>query len=320
MLKGEMPLEYIAYKVIGIRSVPNLKIAGLFKKLFSDDRTKHIGHMVQIEIPTNDGFDQATHPDAVWFHNNLYMVVTPYAYDDERLENPCLYICDDKEELHFREIGDNPLVKWEKHRGRHYHSDPALLADDSRLTVFYRESMEVNHIRTDRLYKMESEDAIVWTAPEEIKLPTGHFIAPSFCREENCISVFYTEDVDEQTVFHLGSMTGNEITPIAKPVVFNAPHDMKIWHVDVKKYASDAYVGLFTYMEKTGRKSTALYYATSKDMLNWTIQREIPKKNKDDSFSVYKATSLKTGGEIIVIASVKDKRCRWRIYNMGALE
>lgn len=321
LVRGEMSLEYSIYKLIGRKKVPNKKVAHLFKKVFKKDEINDDDNIGVIKVPTCDGFDQATHPDAVWFENRVFFVVTPYAYSDERLENPCLYECTTRGAIQMKRIGDNPLIKWDKREYRHHYSDPALLVDSDCLNVFYRDSLHLSaEKRIDKIYRIKSQDASIWTAPEEVSLPSEHFIAPSFCRQGDSIYVYYTEDFGEKTEFHLGLFKENKIEKLERLTVINAPLNMTIWHVDVKKYGADVYVGLFTYMEKAGHGRTKLYYAESKDMIKWEIQKELPEGKKVAEYSYYKATSIKINGNIIGVGSMMDSRQRWRICNLGVLK
>ena len=273
LVRGEMSLEYSLYKLIGRKNVPNEKVALFFKKVFNENGINNDNSNSIIEVPTCDGFDQATHPDVAWFENKMFMVVTPYAYSDERLENPCLFTCTAEGVIRIKKIGDAPLIKWDKREYRHHYSDPALFVDDDCLSVVYRDSLHLSaEKRIDKIYRIKSQDASTWTAPEEITLPSEHFIAPSFCREGHSTYVYYTEDIGEKTEFYLGLFKENKIEELERPNVINAPRNMTIWHVDVKKYGINEYVGLFTYMEKAGYGKTELYYAESKDMINWEIQ------------------------------------------------
>ena len=321
LVRGEMSLEYTIYKLIGRKKVPNEKVAHFFKMVFNENETNNDNSNNVIEVPTYDGFDQATHPDVVWYENKMFMAVTPYAYSDERLENPCLYACTAEGVIRVKKIGDNPLIKWDKREYRHHYSDPALYIDDNCLSVFYRDSLHLNaEKRIDKIYRIQSQDASTWTAPEEIILPSEHFIAPSFCRKGYSTYVYYTEDIGEKTEFYLGLFNENKIEKLERPNVINAPQSMTIWHVDVKKYEADVYVGLFTYMEKAGHGKTKLFYAESNDMINWEIQKEIPEGKKVEGQSYYKATSAKVNGHIIGIGSMMDSRQCWHICNLGVLK
>jgi len=319
LLKGEMPFQYVVYKIITSRKLPSLSLAKLYGKCFKKSNLSNEYTIQEVDIHTYDGFNQATHPDICEFNGRIYMVVTPYAYCDERLENPCVYVLNTENDLKAEVIGPQPLVNWEKREYRHHYSDPALLVDNGYLKLFYRDSLHKDkNDRIDKIYQLKSLDGVSWSRGKELRLPSRHFIAPSFLKEKDCIFVYYVVDEGDATRFYIGKYEGNGIYPISELNVQNAPTDMTIWHTDVKKYGVCYYVGLFTYMEKAGKGKTKMFYAFSKDGREWSIKHEIPLNCKRD-ISVYKATSCFVKNKIIVIASVEDEKYRWRIFNMGEI-
>lgn len=125
---------------------------------------------VPLHVTTPDGSGQVVHPDVVYIPEGFcgyrfWMVVTPYPFSRDRLENPVIRASNDGLSWCRVDGAPDPLVPAPTPRHLH-HADPDLVFDGNRLLLFY-----VIRNKLDRwtdFMLIESADGRQWSAPRLI--------------------------------------------------------------------------------------------------------------------------------------------------------
>lgn len=319
LLRGEMPLGYVIYKVLNYYDISLFhKISlKLYEWLFLKKQNILDENTRQLHIDTYDCYNQLTHPDIIEYNGKVFMCATPYTYSNEKVENPCLfYYCLESKE--FAALGNQPIINWKKEEYRHHYSDPALLVENEKLTMFYRDSIHKDDsTRLDVIYKIQTENGIDWSKPVIIQFNSASVIAPSFCKKEKQVEVYYVIDGIYDGIFGTklfrGLYSNNNVSDVLEIKINNQPHNMCIWHTDVKYYGG-FYHGLFTYMSKPGEGETRLYDAVSDDGITWYIENQITFGVTSNVENIYKSTSYYIENKKYIIASAMDSYSRWFLY------
>jgi hypothetical protein len=308
LLKGEMPVGYILYKIFGEKATRII-----YKKIFSKAKVKLYNGVVLLNLLTFDDFNQSNHPDITVFNEKYFLTVTPYTYSNELIENPSLYVSNDG--IAFAPLGKQPLVDLPERNFRNHLSDPAIFVQDDCLVLYFRECIyREGESRRDFIYKMQSLDGLTWDAPKNIEYKGVSCIAPNFCSIKDTDYVYYVVDENEVTYLKRGIEQNGKITEIEQVIINNPFSSAIIWHVNVE-VINNRLTGLFTYMEKPGKGKTELYYAESEDGINWNVIKEIVIADKSEISSIYKSTIfIDSKKQTRIIVSAIDKYMRWGLY------
>lgn len=140
-------------------------------------------------IPTYDGVGATIHPSVVdmgaaWNGYRWWMANTPYANEDDVLENPCIWGSNDRRTWHVPAGVTNPLEPWPG--GNRYHSDVELVydPDSAKLTCLYRLTSNTAGITT--LRAATSPNGRDWTLHGDIHTLTagqvGGTLSPTVTR------------------------------------------------------------------------------------------------------------------------------------------
>ncbi|MBF0285645.1 MAG: hypothetical protein HQL51_14435 [Magnetococcales bacterium] len=236
-----------------------------------------------LETPTFDGSGQATHPDVLcpkrpWNGHRWWMVMTPFPFNQEGLENPSLLVSDDGRRWEVPPGVVNPLVPTPKHG---FHADPdALLSPDGRsLWIYYLHT--IRH-QDQRLLRLVSDDGRLWRGPETLlTVPYQEIRSPAI--------VHWSEGGDGTAegwfLMWCVDMTGGD----APRIVWRKSRDGAVWsppwpvkfdrpgwfpsHLDVQW---DGWRGAFVMVAQLapeGGGGQALYLAQSRDGIDWRIGR-----------------------------------------------
>lgn len=134
-----------------------------------------------IDISTYDGSGQVVHPSVIDFKNEFdieswagfryWMVITPYPYENDGDENPCLYCSEDGLEWKVPEGVHNPLDSsgggWDKG----FNNDPDMIYNpiEDKLYIYYRfannKELKVNLIKVNRYMKCEKKIEVMRQSP-----------------------------------------------------------------------------------------------------------------------------------------------------------
>jgi hypothetical protein len=181
-----------------------------------------------LRTPTYDGSGQCVHPDVLAVGGRFYgaryvMAVQPYAFGDDRLENPSLLTSDDGRAWVEAPGVPAPLVPAPAAGG--WNSDGDLASDDGRLLLYYR----YNSGRGEtRLYLKESDDGTRWSEAEGLLTVdvSGEFVSPSVTVAGGRFRMFYVDSLRGQ-IRALESRDGRRWHAAASILDFP-----KVWHLD----------------------------------------------------------------------------------------
>lgn len=249
-----------------------------------------------VKTPTYDGSGQALHPDVIRMERGLggyscWMVLTPYPNRDASYENPSLLASPDCGDWLEPEGLRNPLVA--PPLEGHY-SDPDIFLAKGKLWIYFRWSQGLE----ERIYAISSDDGISWSEKVEVLgTRSESLLSPSVVVEEGSLRMWYIDIRPSPNVIKLRTSASPE-GPYSGPTVCHVdgvPNDMELWHLDVIKVRDgyDAFIVLIN--RGKGLRKSFLYFATSKDGVNWRLSSEPilrPSINGWDDLLIYRSTAL----------------------------
>jgi hypothetical protein len=275
------------------------------------------GHLI---TPTDDGKNQVTHPDMVYFSEGFsgykyWMASTPYPYSDQKYENPYILVSNDG--INFikpEEEGEfliPPPKDWAK--GGHY-SDTDMYFYKDRLVLHF-----VHNIRgiagPSKFYRMESVDGINWSKPKVIYTcnETTEGYSPAYIWEgAETLKMWY---VGGEGNFSFVQSDDNEKTwHEVRTCIIDMPEGWKTWHVDVVK-SDKGYEGLMC-ARNINLNTRALFFIESIDGIKWNCSKEpivYPFKGAWDSKEIYRATMIKSRNTYRVWYSASGTGGKWNI-------
>jgi hypothetical protein len=141
------------------------------------------------------------HPDVVGTEGRFYgtaltMVMEPYPFGDQSLENPSIVVSDDGVSWTEPLGVTNPIVGSFRTTWGWY-SDAALFQPDRRsLHLYYRYNSGLGETT---LLRRKTEDGLVWSTPQIVlRCPvSGRFASPSIvCQEDAALVLIYVDTLD----------------------------------------------------------------------------------------------------------------------------
>jgi hypothetical protein len=263
----------------------------------------------RLVIPTYDGSNQATHPD-VWLERSepgggagaahLTLVMTPYPFSNDRLENPSLLVSDDGMSFTAPPGVAAPLVPPPPHD---HNNDPDLRRDPR--TGDY-EILYLEALRPERqtLVALRSRDRRTWTRRDAVVYDLGRgdpfIVSPAALDDAGQTHLFYVDTADRR-LYTMVSADGATWDPrSATPVALDLGA-VKAWHVDALR-GDGAYALLISgYVEQFEHQD--LYLATSPDLVHWTLRPEPLLDHRDSALgveSLYRSTGVVDHGTLVV--------------------
>ncbi len=246
-----------------------------------------------LTTPTYDNSGQAVHLDVVyipggWQGYSYWMVMTPYPYSNDQLENPSVLVSTNG--LNWTDPGHNPVAPNPNTSSTAYfQSDPDMLLVNNRMYIYYRTSIKSSNQTT--LNYITSVDGRNWTAPQSAGITQNgnYFASPSVVYQNGFFYLFYVDTI-AQTVHRLSSATGTG-NWAGDTVVLSFPY---AWHVNIIPYQNHY---LMLMVEKKPTNKSSLYYFYSENMLNWTLGGQIlsPSATGWDSTNIYRSAFIIDG-------------------------
>ncbi len=279
--------------------------------------------------PTYEGSGQAMHPSVVYFPKawsgyNYWMAVTPYPYNNARVENPSILTSNDGLHWVVPTALVNPVVQ---RMGAHL-DDVDLLYESAsgQLWLYYLEEDLSN--RTHVL-RRTSADGIHWSAPSEMfSVPNYGVISPAVQKTNNGYMMWY---VNAGSIGCKASATSIEYRTSSDGVTWSAPSvanlaqpGHQIWHMEVRFIpAKQEYWALYAAYPKASCGDTTLYFATSKDGVNWQVSGSpILAKGRGwsdwDRAQIYRSTFLYDSDKDLF--RVWYSAQRWHVWHTGYTE
>jgi len=252
---------------------------------------------MQLNIPTYDGSGQAVHPDVYynangWRGYKYWMVMTPYPNGNDAYENPSILVSNDG-------------ISWSVPQGLQNPIDPKPASgSNSDVDIVYNETadrIEIYYVEsgagTSYLIRKTSADGITWSAEKNTMLvPDYQVMSPAIIKNGSVYDMWYTGGAScsaDTTVKFANSADGLNWS---SPQMVNIKTDLNIWHLDVSYIPSqnEYWMVYAAYPKGSTCGNTDLYFAKSKDKINWTNYPDIIIKRGTswDSSQIYRSTFL----------------------------
>ena len=276
--------------------------------------------------PTYDGSGQCVHPDVLAVGGRFYgaryvMAVEPYAFGDDRLENPSLLTSHDGETWVEAPGVPAPLVPAPPTGG--WNSDGDLARDGARLLLYYR----CNSGRGEtRLCLKESVDGTRWSEAEGLFTVevSGEFASPAVTVGEGAFRMFYVDSLKCQ-IRALESRDGRRWQAAASVLDFP-----KAWHLDAVLRDGVPYLlvndrhCLFL-LRGTGSGRFSVYDPTRERWLPFgpaakPVPLIVPSRGGWDGDFLYRGSLLLEDGLLKIWYSARSPQNVWRVgYTDGRL-
>lgn len=244
---------------------------------------------------------QATHPSIVqfdekWHGYQYWMAFTPYPFENDQTENPCIIASNDGINWEVPAGVSNPLVPTPKKGLHSYNSDGHLFYNRStaKLELWYREFVKITKDASqETLYRITSSDGKDWSDPETMTAAMGdklQLISPSVVFEDGRYKMWIMRD---WYVLFSESADGKNWGPFSAITADGkAVHS---WHPDVMKID-----GVY-YLLNLNRKSREdvggeLSYSTSTDGIHFTAEKHLLSNTGDkadaDGYRIYRSSMI----------------------------
>ena len=225
-----------------------------------------------LDTPTYDGSGQATHPDVIfvpggWNGWNYWMVLTPYPYNVESLENPSILVSADGQNWQVPAGLTNPIVP----PVAGYNNDPDMVLVGDTLMVYYNETL---YAGTTDIRRVTSTNGVAWSAPITVLHLPNYEMSPAIVVDEQGWHMLYATSpqgctADDQTVVVRSSTDGL----IWSDAVIATFSDSSVvpWHFNAVKQDGRYVMLLACYPHGSTCDHTDLYYAVSTDYQHWSL-------------------------------------------------
>ena len=294
----------------------------LDKEIYFKVVNKNANAVLPLKIKTYDGMNQPMHPDIIYFENGFngykyWMAYTPYPFQIDRYENPCIATSNDGITWRTPVGLKNPIIQQpnDSKSGGHY-SDTDIIYDNGKLIVYFVYN-KFGIEGPSKFYRVTSSDGINWSKPELIYKcvsPISGY-SPGIIKDNDNYKMWY---ISERNIMSL--TTSSDGKSWKDPSKCNISIDnWTIWHVDVIK-TDIGYEGLLC-AKDNNVKNRALFYIKSADGINWTtspLPIVYPSSKGWDSVEIYRSTMLKQNGLYRIWYSARGPEKVWQIgYTEG---
>lgn len=253
-----------------------------------------------LHIPTYDDSNQAVHPSVLYFENEwnewkYWMAMTPYPFGNSQYEDPSILVSNDGKIWKVPEGLKNPLITPPVHG---YNADPDIVynSETDELWIYF-----LRYWSDKKIVKMamiKSNNGITWSKPDYLiewnlnECDNGR--SYTIVKQDSLWHLWYQRGKDVPCVEYRRSSNGIKWS---EPIKVNiVQKGYKIWHLDIIYVVEkEEYWMLYcAYPEKDNASNTTLFFAKSKDGLNWITYHKpvLEKGNKWDNAQIYKATGI----------------------------
>lgn len=213
-----------------------------------------------IWFETYDGSDQICHPNITFWHDNYWMVATPYPYGMEEYENPSIFY--GKEFTGMIPFHSNPIAYPSKKGYGSHLSDPCLFSDDDYLYCFYRDTINCGKEIENRICykKLDGNDF----TPEKVLLSSfdDGLLSPAVLCIENVKYLFYVSNIQGELSLVMANISDDMvIDDSSKKLILSKDDEWNIWHFDAKS-TKDGIVFLLLQRSKMDKKKFKLQKGT----------------------------------------------------------
>jgi hypothetical protein len=284
----------------------------------------------RLVIPTYDGSNQATHPDALLERSetgggdpdgsaggaggsaprgierdaagaaHLTLVMTPYPFSNDKLENPSLLVSDDGMTFTAPPGVAFPLVPPPAYD---HNNDPDLRRDPR--TGDY-EILYLEALRPDRqtLVGLRSRDRQTWTRRDavvyDLRRGDPFIVSPAALDDAGQTHLFYVDTADRK-LYTMVSADGATWDPRSAAPVRIDLGAVHAWHVDALRGDGGYALLISGYVDQFEHQD--LYLATSPDLVTWTLRSQPLLDHGDPALgveSLYRSTGVVEHGTLVV--------------------
>jgi hypothetical protein len=255
------------------------------------------------------------------------MVMEPYPYGDEFLENPSLLFSSDGLSWTVPPGLVNPIVAPPQFRGPWNSDADLLVAHDFSLSVYYRYNSGQGETTC---FRKVSSNGIAWSQPERLftVARSGTFASPALVRSDGIYYMYYVDTTTE----NIKVCTSND--GVTWRGSSNILSFVGAWHLDAVQVEDWLYLMI--------NARDALFLLRSVDRANWVLLTEngwdqyfcgsprqsrsdalpivLPSESGWDSGSIYRSTFLIEYGILKLWYGARSKENEWNVgYTCGAI-
>lgn len=269
-------------------------------------------------ISTPDGTNQCVHPDIIKINDGnqikYIMVLTPYPYAYEILENPVIY--ESKNLINWSYLS-GPIDVPKGYERRHF-SDPTIEKMEDLYCCFYRECVYSKDTSITNIYVQTSTNCVEWNRKQLVfstQMNDYDIISPSICYYNNIIEFYYCAKINNDMLLmsiSADNINNLELNDSSLISIKGIPNGKVLWHMSVIPY-DDKEIFLLTLADDFGGKNSELYIATRIKVLDEiNIVKKVNIKEQIDEIALeYRATGVVDNNNLKIIASVKYKDSMW---------
>ncbi len=233
----------------------------------------------RLDIPTYDGCGQLVHPD-IFFDRSIGKYVlsfTPYPFNDDSHENPCIAVSDDG--IRFREEreGLNPLARPPE---KDHNDDPDISLHDGVYSLVYLETVRPDY---QNVVALQSTDRLNWERKvlyrQNLAGSGDIILSPAVIwTGEGCRCFFVMGNYGKgHRILVAGPAAGLEALDFAGAVPVNIagiPKGLMPWHLDVFPDGEGGFVMLLCLVahHKDGKGGRYfLHIVRSRNLTDWKL-------------------------------------------------
>ena len=234
---------------------------------------------LRLDIPTYDGYGQLVHPD-IFFDGTIGKYVlsfTPYPFNDDSHENPCVALSDDGIRFYEERPGLNPLARPPE---KDHNDDPDISLHGGVYSLVYLETVRPDY---QNVVALQSRDRLSWERKvlyRQNLAGTGDIIlSPAVVWEgESCRCFFvmgnYGKGHRILATRAEGGLEGLDFSGAEPVQVPGIPEGLMPWHLDLFPDGEGGWVMLLCLVApnedgKGGRYF--LHIARSRDLAEWRL-------------------------------------------------
>lgn len=257
--------------------------------------------------------DKACHPSIASFQGKIYMACTPYPYNGEGYENPCLYVLEPENHRYQPVPGAFPLIL-PRHLGFEHYSDPCLFVRDERLVLLFRKCERREEGGIDLLYTSSSKNGADWSEPRLLAEDRKDLLISPAAGNRELFCVEYN-GIDSHVVrYEFDNLTGLGEKHICR--IANLVQDFFVWHMDCAIQPDGTVRGLFVLIRKSSsipEHRLALSSWLPAEHV-WRRERDLPLTKAEQSVIRFIYKSSFTEDPSRLLCSARDWKYRWFLF------
>lgn len=331
MKKSEWVDEYVPYEenyVFGDKwSVPKGETQP--DKSESEKTISEKDLFLRVPTPYDDGTDnawathQSTHPsvaqfDEEWNGYKYWMVHTPYPYENNQRENPCIAVSNNGIKWEEPNGVKNPIVDTPPGKGD-YNSDGHMFYNDEtkKLEMWYREVVKSEDPKKEKIIRLISSDGVNWGSSETMytkeapKDAVIYALSPSVVYNDGKYKMWI---VDDYSISYTESSDNGETWSESERILSEGKK-VHAWHCSVILHNGKYH--MLNLLNKGQRKIRYSYSEPGKER-EFSEETDIILSSGNewslDGKRLYRPTSIITDTNVIVLHGTVSQANEWLIH------